>query len=84
MKIKAPGIAFFLAALIVVAAITTAGAHPGAGIVVDRRGRVYFVDTGGGVWGISEFRSANFSEADERCGNNWDFRRESLQQLGLR
>ena len=27
-------------------------AHPGSGIVVDRRGYVYFVDTGGGVWMI--------------------------------
>ena len=37
-----------LTALILVA--TAADAHPGSGIVVDRRGRVYFVDTGGGVW----------------------------------
>lgn len=27
-------------------------AHPGSGIVVDRRGQVYFMDTGGGVWKI--------------------------------
>ena len=27
-------------------------AHPGSGIVVDRRGRIYFVDTGAGVWKI--------------------------------
>jgi len=27
-------------------------AHPGSGIVVDRQGNVYFVDTGGGVWKI--------------------------------
>lgn len=33
-------------------AVTTAIAHPGSGIVVDRRGWVYFVDTGGGVWRI--------------------------------
>ncbi|MBI3111152.1 MAG: hypothetical protein HYZ01_06225 [Ignavibacteriales bacterium] len=26
--------------------------HPGSGIVVDRRGNVYFVDTGSGVWKI--------------------------------
>lgn len=25
-------------------------AHPGSGIVVDRRGQVYFVDTGSGLW----------------------------------
>src|SRR5262249_10525449 len=27
-------------------------AHPGAGIVVDRRGQVFFIDTGAGVWKI--------------------------------
>jgi hypothetical protein len=27
-------------------------AHPGSGIVVDRQGNVYFVDTGSGVWKI--------------------------------
>lgn len=27
-------------------------AHPGSGIVVDRRGNVYFIDTGAGVWKI--------------------------------
>ena len=27
-------------------------AHPGSGIVVDRRGEIYFVDTGSGVWKI--------------------------------
>jgi hypothetical protein len=27
-------------------------AHPGSGIVVDRRGEVYFLDTGAGVWKI--------------------------------
>jgi sugar lactone lactonase YvrE len=27
-------------------------AHPGSGIVVDRRGEVYFLDTGSGVWRI--------------------------------
>lgn len=44
---------FPLAALILVAATAiVADAHPGSGIVVDRRGRVYFADTGGGVWVI--------------------------------
>jgi len=33
-------------------AITAAFAHPGSGIVVDRRGEVYFIDTGQGVWKI--------------------------------
>jgi len=32
--------------LVVIAAL----AHPGSGIVVDRQGQVYFVDTGQGVW----------------------------------
>src|SRR5262245_53547603 len=27
-------------------------AHPGSGIVVDQRGTVYFIDTGGGIWRI--------------------------------
>ncbi len=31
---------------------TPAVAHPGSGIVVDRRGQIYFVDTGAGVWRI--------------------------------
>src|ERR1051325_3415378 len=29
-----------------------ARAHPGSGIVVDRQGQVYFIDTGAGVWKI--------------------------------
>ena len=40
------------AMLLVASAITTAMAHPGSGIAVDRRGYVYFVDTGSGVWEI--------------------------------
>jgi DNA-binding beta-propeller fold protein YncE len=31
---------------------TSIMAHPGSGIVVDRRGEIYFVDTGSGVWKI--------------------------------
>src|SRR3954463_1655672 len=34
------------------AAITAAFAHPGSGIVVDRRGQGYFIDTGEGGWRI--------------------------------
>ncbi len=42
-----------VAALLVVAGtLATAIAHPGSGIVVDRRGFVYFLDTGSGVWVI--------------------------------
>lgn len=33
-------------------AITAVFAHPGSGIVVDRRGQVYFIDTGQGIWRI--------------------------------
>jgi SMP-30/Gluconolactonase/LRE-like region len=32
--------------------MTSIVAHPGSGIVVDRRGEVYFLDTGSGVWKI--------------------------------
>src|SRR5574341_1082283 len=39
----------FLCLFITVAA-HPAVAHPGAAIVVDAKGRVYFVDTGHGVW----------------------------------
>jgi hypothetical protein len=31
---------------------TSASAHPGAGIAVDRSGQVYFLDTGSGLWKI--------------------------------
>ncbi len=41
-----------IAVLLVASAATAAFAHPGSGIVVDRRGTVYFADTGGGVWAI--------------------------------
>jgi hypothetical protein len=30
------------------------------------------------------FKSAHFSQADERCGNHRGFWREPIQQLGLR
>lgn len=38
--------------LLVACIATTIFAHPGSGIVVDRKGVVYFLDTGGGVWKI--------------------------------
>lgn len=42
--------------LVLVAAMCGVGgaatAHPGSGIVVDERGRVYFTDTGRGVWRV--------------------------------
>jgi len=41
-----------LAVLLVVLFATTALAHPGSGIVVDKRGQVFFADTGSGLWKI--------------------------------
>jgi DNA-binding beta-propeller fold protein YncE len=41
---------FLIVAGFLLAAIIDASAHPGSGIVVDAKGRVYFVDTGQGVW----------------------------------
>jgi len=29
-------------------------AHPGSGILVDRHGQVYFIDTGSGLWKIDK------------------------------
>lgn len=49
------GVITFLNALVLLAFIlfpTSTMAHPGSGIVVDRRGEVYFLDTGSGVWKI--------------------------------
>jgi len=42
----------FTALLIIASTVTLAIAYAGSGIVVDRRGYVYFVDTGSGVWMI--------------------------------
>jgi streptogramin lyase len=38
--------------LAVMCLFTSAAAHPGAGIAVDRLGEVYFLDTGSGLWKI--------------------------------
>jgi len=47
------GLVILLITLGMVAAFSTSiMAHPGSGIVVDRRGEIYFVDTGSGVWKI--------------------------------
>ncbi len=43
---------FRLLILVVLLSINEVLAHPGSGIVVDRQGNVYFVDTGSGVWKI--------------------------------
>lgn len=50
--IKNLGLAALLLSLIVLLIHAPAAGHPGSGIVVDRRGYVYFVDTGSGVWMI--------------------------------
>ena len=52
---KIPNRSGWIFALALTAAVllaTPAEAHPGSGIVVDRHGQVYFVDTGSGVWKI--------------------------------
>ena len=47
------GRAILLITLVVVTVFAVSiMAHPGSGIVVDRRGEVYFLDTGSGVWKI--------------------------------
>jgi len=33
---------------------TSASAHPGSGIVIDKQGQIYFTDTGQGVWKIDQ------------------------------
>jgi sugar lactone lactonase YvrE len=43
---------FSILALALLLAPTGASSHPGSGIVVDRHGNVYFIDTGAGVWKI--------------------------------
>lgn len=39
-----------LLAIVLIFAAHEVFAHPGSGIVVDRQGNVYFVDTGSGIW----------------------------------
>jgi len=47
------GLVIFLTALAMIAVFSTSiMAHPGSGIVVDRHGEIYFIDTGSGVWKI--------------------------------
>src|SRR5438552_13771565 len=47
------GMVSLLSALVTIAVFSLSiMAHPGSGIVVDRRGEIYFVDTGSGVWKI--------------------------------
>jgi hypothetical protein len=44
------------AAIFLLAATIFANAHPGSSLVVDAQGRVYFVDTGQGVWMLDSQR----------------------------
>ena len=43
---------FVVALLVATLCPRLALAHPGSGIVADRRGEIYFIDTGAGVWKI--------------------------------
>lgn len=49
---RRPARTFVCSLLTAFGVITTAFTHPGSGIVVDRQGQVFFVDTGSGVWRI--------------------------------
>ena len=42
--------AFVIVALAAAFLVPPAAAHPGSGIVADKRGQIYFIDTGAGVW----------------------------------
>ena len=52
LEMKILHVQLLFATLLVISTATTAIAHPGSGIAVDRRGYVYFVDTGSGVWTV--------------------------------
>lgn len=47
-------VTLFMALALAIAGLLAAPikAHPGSGIAVDRRGQVYFLDTGSGLWKI--------------------------------
>jgi sugar lactone lactonase YvrE len=50
-------LALAVAGIIVAATAARAPAHPGSGIVLDAQGRVYFTDTGEGLWKIDGERN---------------------------
>src|SRR5512143_3343256 len=53
IKVLKRGIVILSTALVMLAVFSVSiGAHPGSGIAVDRRGEVYFLDTGSGVWKV--------------------------------
>lgn len=60
MKIKVVLIIAFLVSLL---CSTKTTAHPGSGIVVDKKGQVYITDTGKGVWRIDTKGQLNYVPA---------------------
>jgi len=68
--------------LLIILSVAICGiAHPGSGIVVDRRGYVYFVDTGSGVWMIDP--RGKLTRHDGQ-GFHWMAIDESTQPFGAR
>ena len=55
---------------------TTASAHPGSGIVVDKEGNIYFTDTGKGVWKIDKIGKLTFIPASK-------FHRMTIDAIGF-
>ena len=52
MNLRVKGYRLVLISVAACLLLGSATAHPGAGIAVDRRGQVYFLDTGSGLWKI--------------------------------
>ena len=66
------GMVSLLTALVMVAVFSTSiMAHPGSGIVVDRRGEIYFVDTGSGVWKIDLHGRSEERRVGKECRSRW-------------
>jgi hypothetical protein len=56
-------LSFAIICFSIIVAVHSASAHPGAAIVVDAKGQVYFVDTGHGVWMVNAAGSSSISVA---------------------
>jgi len=54
-----------IALAICIALGTTSSAHPGSGIVIDKKGNIYFTDTGKGVWKIAVNGAITYLPAPE-------------------